>query len=251
MLLQKWGKPMTAALLLASCSLHAASNPAVEAPNSMVVTSQHLASQIGADILKMGGNAIDTAVAVGYAQAVVNPCCGNIGGGGFMTIHLADGTDTFINFREVAPAAASAQMYLDAVGKVKKDTSLYGYLAVAVPGTVLGMETAREKYGKLSRQQLLAPAIKLAREGFVLTRADTDVLDTTIARFKQDPESAKIFLRPDGTPLQPGDRLVQRDLANTLSAIAKDGTDAFYRGKIPQAVAAAAIHTMTEAMRHA
>ncbi|MBH1891452.1 gamma-glutamyltransferase [Serratia marcescens] len=240
MFLQKWSKPLTMAALLVSGSLYAASNPAVEAKNGMVVTSQHLASQVGVDILKMGGNAIDAAVAVGYAQAVVNPCCGNIGGGGFMTVHLADGTDTFINFRETAPAAASANMYLDADGKVKKDASLYGYLAAGVPGTVLGMETAREKYGKLSREQVLAPAIRLAREGFVLTRADTDILDTTVARFKQDPESAKIFLRPDGSPLQPGDKLVQTDLANTLEAIAKGGTDAFYKGKISQAVEAAA-----------
>lgn len=240
MFLQKWSKPLTMAALLVSSSLYAASNPAVEAKNGMVVTSQHLASQVGVDILKLGGNAIDAAVAVGYAQAVVNPCCGNIGGGGFMTVHLADGTDTFINFRETAPAAASANMYLDAAGNVKKGASLYGYLAAGVPGTVLGMETARKKYGKLSREQVMEPAIKLAREGFVLTRADTDILDTTIARFKQDPESARIFLRPDGTPLQPGDRLVQNDLSNTLEAIAKDGPDAFYKGKIPQAVEAAA-----------
>lgn len=240
MIVQKWSKPLTMAALLVSGNLYAASNPAVEAKNGMVVTSQHLASQVGVDILKMGGNAIDAAVAVGYAQAVVNPCCGNLGGGGFMTVHLADGTDTFINFRETAPAAASANMYLDAGGKVKQGPSLYGYLATGVPGTVLGMETAREKYGKLSREQVLAPAVKLAREGFVLTRADTDILDTTIVRFKQDPESAKIFLRPDGTPLQPGDRLVQRDLANTLEAIAKSGADAFYKGRIPQAVESAA-----------
>ncbi|MEE4408136.1 MULTISPECIES: gamma-glutamyltransferase [unclassified Serratia (in: enterobacteria)] len=240
MFLQKWSKPLTMAALLVSSSLYAASNPAVEAKNGMVVTSQHLASQVGVDILKLGGNAIDAAVAVGYAQAVVNPCCGNIGGGGFMTVHLADGTDTFINFRETAPAAASANMYLDAEGNVKKGASLYGYLAAGVPGTVLGMETARQKYGKLSREQVMGPAIKLAREGFVLTRADTDILDTTVARFKQDPESAKIFLRPDGTALQPGDRLVQSDLANTLEAIAKDGPDAFYKGKVPQAVEAAA-----------
>lgn len=240
MFLQKWSKPLTMAALLVSSSLYAASNPAVEAKNGMVVTSQHLASQVGVDILKLGGNAIDAAVAVGYAQAVVNPCCGNIGGGGFMTVHLADGTDTFINFRETAPAAANANMYLDAEGNVKKGASLYGYLAAGVPGTVLGMETARVKYGKLSREQVMAPAIKLAREGFILTRADTDILDTTIARFKQDPESAKIFLRADGTPLQPGDRLLQSDLANTLTAIAKEGPDAFYKGKIPEAVEAAA-----------
>lgn len=240
MFLQKWSQPLTLATLLVSSQLYAASNPAVEATNGMVVTSQHLASQVGVDILKMGGNAVDAAVAVGYAQAVVNPCCGNIGGGGFMTLHLADGTDTFINFRETAPAAASANMYLDADGKVKKDASLYGYLAAGVPGTVLGMETARSKYGKLSREQVMEPAIKLAREGFILTRADTDILDTTVARFKQDPESARIFLRKDGSALQPGDRLVQTDLADTLEAIAKQGTSAFYQGKIPQAVEAAA-----------
>lgn len=240
MLLKKWNKPLAVLALLVSGTLHAASTPAVEAKNGMVVTSQYLASQVGTDILKMGGNAIDAAVAVGYAQAVVNPCCGNIGGGGFMTIHLADGTDTFINFRETAPAAASADMYLDKEGKVTKDASLYGYLAAGVPGTVLGMDSAQKRYGKLTRQQVMAPAIKLAREGFVLTRADTDILDTTVKRFRQDPESARIFLRKDGEALQPGDRLIQTDLADTLSAISQRGTDAFYQGKIPQAVEAAA-----------
>ncbi|HEI6855100.1 TPA: gamma-glutamyltransferase [Yersinia enterocolitica] len=240
MFLKKWNKPLTVLALLVSGTLHAASTPAVEAKNGMVVTSQHLASQVGTDILKMGGNAVDAAVAVGYAQAVVNPCCGNIGGGGFMTIHLADGTDTFINFRETAPAAASADMYLDKEGKVTKDASLYGYLAAGVPGTVLGMDRAQKKYGKLTRQQVMAPAIKLAREGFVLTRADTDILDTTVKRFRQDPESARIFLRKNGEALQPGDRLIQTDLADTLTAISEKGPDAFYQGKIPQAVEAAA-----------
>lgn len=240
MFLKKWNKPVTVLALLVSGTLHAASTPAVEAKNGMVVTSQHLASQVGTDILKMGGNAVDAAVAVGYAQAVVNPCCGNIGGGGFMTIHLADGTDTFINFRETAPAAASADMYLDKEGKVTKDASLYGYLAAGVPGTVLGMDSAQKKYGKLTRQQVMAPAIKLAREGFVLTRADTDILDTTVKRFRQDPESARIFLRKNGEALQPGDRLIQTDLADTLTAISEKGPDAFYQGKIPQAVEAAA-----------
>ncbi|EPE4836802.1 gamma-glutamyltransferase [Yersinia enterocolitica] len=238
--LQKWNKPLAVLALLVSGTLHAASTPAVEAKNGMVVASQYLASQVGTDILKMGGNAVDAAVAVGYAQAVVNPCCGNIGGGGFMTIHLADGTDTFINFRETAPAAASADMYLGKEGKVTKDASLYGYLAAGVPGTVLGMDSAQKKYGKLTRQQVMAPAIKLAREGFVLTRADTDILDTTVKRFRQDPESARIFLRKNGEALQPGDRLIQTDLADTLTAISEQGPDAFYQGKIPQAVEAAA-----------
>lgn len=240
--MKKW--PLTLMASALSLALlqgaNAASMPAVEAKNGMVVSSQHLASQVGVDILKMGGNAIDAAVAVGYAQAVVNPCCGNIGGGGFMTIHLANGEDTFINFRETAPAAASANMYLDEKGNVKKGASLYGYLAAGVPGTVLGLDTAQRKYGKLTRQQVMEPAIKLAREGFILNRGDTDILDTTIAKFRDDPEAARIFLRPNGDPLQPGDRLIQTDLANTLESIAQNGPDAFYQGKIPQAVEAAA-----------
>ncbi|MEY0765689.1 MULTISPECIES: gamma-glutamyltransferase [Providencia] len=222
--------------LFLTSQLYAASEPAVEAKKGMVVSSQHLASQIGADILKSGGNAIDAAVAVGYAQAVVNPCCGNIGGGGFMTIHLADGKDLFINFRETAPGAASADMYLDKDGQLIKDASLYGYLASGVPGTVKGLDYALEKYGTMSRQQVMAPAIKLAREGFTLTRADTDVLDTTTERFKQDPEVARIFLKPDGSAFQPGDLLVQTDLANTLEKIAKNGPSAFYEGEIPKIV---------------
>ncbi|PWW12883.1 gamma-glutamyltransferase [Mangrovibacter plantisponsor] len=240
MLIRKWQGALSIAALLVSSQIYAASEPATEAQHGMVVTSQDLATKVGLAILKQGGNAIDAAVAVGYAEAVVNPCCGNIGGGGFMTIHLADGKDTFINFREMAPAAASANMYQDANGNLVKGASLYGWLASGVPGTVLGMETARQKYGKLTREQVMAPAIKLARDGYILTRADTDVLDTTVERFKQDPYVASIFLRPDGSPLQPGDRLVQRDLAKTLEAIAKQGTDAFYKGRIPQAVAAAA-----------
>ena len=218
----------------------AASVPALEAKSGMVVSSQHLASKIGVDILKLGGNAVDAAVAVGYAQAVVNPCCGNIGGGGFMTIHLADGRDTFINFREKAPAASTANMYLDASGKAIKNASLLGYLAVGVPGTVLGLDSAQRKYGKLSRVQVMKPAIRLAREGFILNRGDTDILDTTIQHIKNDPEAARLFLRRDGSPLQPGDRLVQKDLARTLEAIAKRGPDAFYKGRITEAVERAA-----------
>ncbi|WP_211455030.1 gamma-glutamyltransferase [Collimonas antrihumi] len=231
-------KPLAASMLLVGLlgTVQAASAPAVEAKNGMVVTSQHLASQVGVDILKMGGNAIDAAVAVGYAQAVVNPCCGNIGGGGFMTIHLADGRDTFINFRETAPAAASANMYLDSAGKAITNASLFGYLAAGVPGTVLGLDTAQRKYGKLTRAQVMQPAIKLARDGYILNRGDTDILDTTIAQFKKDPEAARLFLRRDGTPLQPGDRLVQKDLAKTLEAISRNGPDAFYKGAIPAAV---------------
>jgi gamma-glutamyltranspeptidase/glutathione hydrolase len=200
----------------------------------MVVSAQHYASEVGAGILAQGGNAIDAAVAVGYALAVVDPCCGNLGGGGFMTIHLKDGRDTFINFRETAPAAASAPMYLNPAGQPVNDLSRSGYLAAGVPGTVMGLERAAQEHGRLARRALLAPAIALARNGYVLSRADADILDGK--RFAKDPVAAKIFLRPDGARLEPGDRLVQADLAATLEEIAQQGPDAFYRGSIPIAV---------------
>ena len=227
------------ALLLATGPAQAASRPAVEAAHGMVVSSQRLASEAGVEILKAGGNAVDAAVAVGYAEAVVNPCCGNIGGGGFMVLHLADGRDTFINFRETAPAAASADMYLDAQGNVVQDASLFGYLAAGVPGTVLGLDTALKEYGTLPRARVMAPAIRLARDGFVLTRGDTDILDLRADRFGADPAIAAIFLRKDGSALQPGDKLVQKDLADTLRAIAEHGPDAFYKGKLPRDIEAA------------
>jgi gamma-glutamyltranspeptidase/glutathione hydrolase len=215
----------------------AASPPAVEAEQGMVVSAQHYASEVGAGILVQGGNAIDAAVAVGYALAVVDPCCGNIGGGGFMTIHLKDGRETFINFRETAPTAATAAMYLDPAGHPINELSRSGYLAAGVPGTVMGLERASKEYGRLARPALLAPAIGLARYGYVLGQGDTDVLDGK--RFAKDPVAAKIFLRTDGSRLVPGDRLVQPELATTLEEIAQQGPDAFYRGQIATMVAKA------------
>lgn len=226
------------ATLLLSGTAHAVSPLAVEAGQGMVVTAQRLASEAGVAILARGGNAVDAAVAVGYVMAVVNPCCGNIGGGGFMVLHLADGRDRFLNFRETAPAAATAGMYLDPSGKPIPDGSLYGARAAGVPGTVAGLELAREKYGTLDRATLMAPAIRLAQDGFVLTRANTDILDATADRFRMAPSVARIFLRPDGSNLQPGDRLTQPDLARTLQAIADGGPDAFYKGHIPEVVEA-------------
>ena len=220
-------------------SARAASGPAVEAENGMVVSSQRLASEVGADILKAGGNAVDAAVAVAYAEAVVNPCCGNIGGGGFLVLHTADGRSRFINFRETAPAAASRDMYLDPSGNVVKGASLRGWKAAGVPGTVLGLNTALAQYGTLPLAQVMAPAIALARDGFVLTRGDTDILESGTKLFAAQANVARIFLRPDGSPWRPGDRLVQADLARTLQAIAARGAEAFYTGAIPQAVEAA------------
>jgi gamma-glutamyltranspeptidase / glutathione hydrolase len=227
------------ALSLAPCLLaHAAAPLQLESSDGMVVTSQHLASDVGAAILRQGGNAVDAAVAVGYALAVTHPCCGNLGGGGFMTIHLADGRDTFINFREKAPMAARADMFLDAQGKVDGNKSVDGYLAAGVPGTVMGLETARQKFGTLPRASLIAPAIKLAEEGFILTRGDVDVLAEGTKGFREQPNVAAIFLK-NGEPFAPGDRLIQKDLAATLRAISNGGTDAFYHGAIPAAVGTA------------
>jgi gamma-glutamyltranspeptidase/glutathione hydrolase len=212
--------------------------PTVEGRHGMVVSAHRLASQVGADILKAGGNAVDAAVAVGYALAVVDPCCGNIGGGGFMLIRLADGSRTVINFREKAPGAASRDMYLDAAGEVRRDASLSGYLAAGVPGTVMGLDRALRKYGRLDRARVMAPAIALARDGFVLGEADAAIIASRADRLARDSEAARIFLRPDGSPYRAGDRLVQTDLAETLTLIAERGAEAFYHGPIAAKVAA-------------
>jgi gamma-glutamyltranspeptidase/glutathione hydrolase len=217
---------------------HAAAPVALESTQGMVVTAQHLASAVGAAILHQGGNAVDAAVAVGYALAVTHPCCGNLGGGGFMTIHQAGGKNTFINFREKAPLAARADMFLDGNGNPVSDRSLNGYLAAGVPGTVMGLETARREYGTLPRSRLMAPSIRLAQDGFILTRGDVDVLDAATAEFHNEPNVAAIFLN-HGSPFKVGERLVQKNLAATLRDISQGGTQAFYRGPIAEAVAAA------------
>src|SRR3990167_3068415 len=164
-------------LLLLPFSTKAVSPPPVTAKHAMVVTDQALASQAGLAILKAGGNAVDAAVAVGYALAVVNPCCGNIGGGGFMLIHLANGKDIFLNFREKAPLNATATMYLDKNGNVIPDKSVIGYAAVAIPGTVLGLDRALQKYGTMDRKEVMQPAIQLAENGFALSAGDVVLLN--------------------------------------------------------------------------
>jgi gamma-glutamyltranspeptidase / glutathione hydrolase len=204
----------------------------------MVVTAQHLATDVGVDILRKGGNAIDAAVAIGYALAVTHPCCGNLGGGGFMLIHLASGKDTFINFREKAPLAARADMFLDAHGRPMRDRSIDGYLAVGVPGTVLGLETARERYGTLPRTRLIAPAVALAAQGFILTAGDVAILREETEAFRRQPNVRRVFLQ-NGAALAPGARLRQPDLAGTLRALDSGGADTFYHGPIAAAVAAA------------
>ncbi|QXH78771.1 gamma-glutamyltransferase [Pseudomonas salmasensis] len=223
------------ALVLTVNGVHAASQAPVAGENGMVVTAQHLATHVGVDVLKAGGNAVDAAVAVGYALAVVYPAAGNLGGGGFMTVQLADGRKTFLDFREKAPLAATADMYLDKAGNVVEGLSAKGHLAVGVPGTVSGMELALSKYGTLKRAQVIAPAIKLAENGFALEQGDIDLLHTATGEFEKDQDMRAIFLH-NGKPMQVGQKLVQKDLAKTLKEISAKGTDGFYKGWVAKAV---------------
>jgi gamma-glutamyltranspeptidase/glutathione hydrolase len=207
----------------------------VTSRHAMVASAQHLATMAGVHILEQGGNAIDAAVAVGYAEAVVHPCCGNIGGGGFMTIHLENGQNLFLNFREKAPLRASPTMFQDANGNVVPSRSTDSYLGVGVPGTVMGLDTALAKYGTMSLKQVMAPAIELARDGYVLLQGDVDILNDSADDFAKHPNVAAIFLN-HGKPYVAGQRLVQKQLAETLEQIADHGTDAFYKGPIARAV---------------
>lgn len=209
----------------------------VAAENGMVVTAQHLATKVGVEVLKKGGNAIDAAVAVGYALAVVYPAAGNLGGGGFMNIHFADGRKTFLDFRERAPLAATRDMYLDAKGNVVKGASTLGHLAVAVPGTVAGLEAARERYATMPRAALVGPAIALAEQGFVLEAADARSLREASGDLRKDAASAAIFLN-NGRAFVAGERLVQRDLAKTLRHVSDGGADGFYKGPVASDIVA-------------
>ncbi len=236
-------QPLAAALVLClglaggAGEAEAASAAPVAADNGMVVTAQHLATEVGVDVLKKGGNAVDAAVAVGYALAVVYPAAGNLGGGGFMTLQLADGRKAFLDFREKAPLAATADMYLDAAGNVIRGATVRGHLAVAVPGTVSGLETALAKYGTMKRAELIAPAIGYAEQGFVLDQGDAELFAIGTDAFRADPATAAIFLNM-GRPFVAGDRLVQRDLAATLKQIAETGAAGFYRGPVADAIVA-------------
>ncbi|MBW8844044.1 MAG: gamma-glutamyltransferase [Burkholderiales bacterium] len=231
-------RPMAlAAALLTAALAQAASQAPVAAANGMVVTAQHLATRVGVDVLRDGGNAVDAAVAVGYALAVVYPAAGNLGGGGFMTIQLADGRKTFLDFREKAPLAATANMYLDKDGNVVKGASTLGHLAVGVPGSVSGMEYALAKYGTMKRATVIAPAIHFAEQGFVLEQGDVDMLHAATDDFRKDPATAAIFLNK-GEPFQVGGKLVQKDLATTLKAIRDKGEAGFYKGAVAAAIVA-------------
>src|SRR5215475_6579342 len=210
----------------------------VHAEHGLVVAQEKISARIGADILKQGGNAIDAAVATGFALAVTYPRAGNIGGGGFMVIHLArTNEDVAIDYREAAPAAATKDMFLGADGKPDPAKSRDSALGIGVPGTVAGLALALEKFGsgKFSLAEILKPAIALAHDGFVLADDTADTLPDWYRRLRRWPSSAKIFARTDGTSLREGDRLVQSDLAATLSAIAERGARGFYEGQIGRA----------------
>ncbi|MEP6873477.1 MAG: gamma-glutamyltransferase [Burkholderiales bacterium] len=225
------------AVVIAVGGAHAASQAPVAAENGMVVSAQHLATRVGVDVLKDGGNAVDAAVAVGYALAVVYPAAGNLGGGGFMTIQFADGRKTFLDFREKAPLAATADMYLDKDGNVIPGASTTGHLAVGVPGTVSGLELALAKYGTMKRAALIAPAVRYAQDGFVLDQGDVDMLVTATDSFRKDPASGAIFLNK-GAAFAPGQKLVQKELATTLKAIGAKGEEGFYKGPVGAAIVA-------------
>jgi gamma-glutamyltranspeptidase / glutathione hydrolase len=209
-------------------------NP-VHAPHAIVVSQHELASRAGVEVMQAGGNAIDAAVATGFALAVVHPQAGNLGGGGFMLIRTANGETHFIDYREKAPAAATPNMYLDAQGNVIEDASVAGYKAIGVPGSVAGLAYAQKKFGKLSLQRVMAPAIKLAREGFALAWEDAQDLrnDKYLSQF---PESRRIF-QHDGNYYKTGEVFRQPELAHTLERIAAN-PDEFYHGAMARQLAA-------------
>jgi gamma-glutamyltranspeptidase/glutathione hydrolase len=227
---------LMAAVTISGAPFVAASTEPVHAWHGIVVSVHELASRAGVEIMQAGGNAIDAAVATGFALAVVHPPAGNLGGGGFMLVRMADGKLHFLDYREKAPEAAKADMYLDAQGNVIEGATEYGYKAIGVPGSVAGMVYAEQKYGKLTLKQVMAPAIRLAREGYRLSwdQARDFEDDKYLGRFA---ESRRIFQR-DGNYYQPGEIFRQPDLARTLERIAAKPDD-FYHGALARELAAA------------
>jgi gamma-glutamyltranspeptidase/glutathione hydrolase len=214
----------------------------ITAGNGMVVAQEQRAARIGIEILDRGGNAVDAAVAVGFALAVTYPRAGNIGGGGFMVIHLAKtGEDAAIDYRETAPAAATEKMFLDEKGEADPKKSRDSALSIGVPGTVAGLALAHEKYGsgKLTLAELIEPAITLARNGVEIVDDIADTLPLAQPRIARWQSSAPVFLNSDGTVLMPGQDLLQPDLAITLRAIASDGPKGFYEGPVAEKIVAA------------
>jgi gamma-glutamyltranspeptidase / glutathione hydrolase len=226
--------PLAAVLLSSNTAVWAAPMRPVHGQHAMVASVHELASRAGVEIMRAGGNAVDAAVAVGFVLAVVHPQAGNLGGGGFMLIRTAGGAAHFVDYREKAPSKATENMYLDTQGNVIPNASLVGYKAIGVPGSVAGMVYALKKYGKLPLERVMAPAIRLARDGYALAYEDAeDLHDEDLAKF---PESRRIFQR-DGKYYAAGEILRQPELARTLERIVRDPDD-FYRGEMARQLAA-------------
>lgn len=247
--LQQHGKKLaamaTAALLLASqvayseAILEGQRMHPVQGKEGMVVTSHFLATQSAQEVLKNGGNAIDAAVTAAFSLAVTQPRSGNIGGGGFMLISSEEkDTVVAIDYREKAPAKATVDMFLDKEGNADSNVSRYSHLATGVPGTVAGLAMALEQYGTISLKEAIAPAIKLAQDGFIVTPRFSDGLKKKEKLLKRWPSSKKIFYKADGSYYEPGDLFVQKDLAATLSRIAEHGIKEFYQGKTAELLVA-------------
>ena len=208
------------------------------AKQGMVATSHTLATEVALDVLRDGGNAVDAAVTAGFALAVTQPRSGNIGGGGFMLISKGDGSEPeAIDYREKAPAAATEAMFQDESGNVVRDRSRLTHLAAGVPGTVAGLALALERYGTISLKQALAPAIRLAREGFIVPQRFTEGLEQARERLERWPATLATFYRADGSAWQPGERFHQPELADTLQRIADHGVKGFYEGKTARLIA--------------
>jgi len=211
----------------------------VVADRGMVVTQEALAAEAGLAVLKDGGNAVDAAVTIGFALAATLPRAGNLGGGGFMLVHQAATSETVaLDYREKAPQAATATMFLDENGEVDAKKARFSHLSVGVPGTVAGMIFALEKYGTISLERALKPAIELAENGFPISEDLSNTLRLAQERMQPYPASMETFFKKGGVPYERGDRFVQKDLARSLRLIAKEGRDAFYRGEIASAIAA-------------
>ncbi|HEX2962582.1 MAG TPA: gamma-glutamyltransferase [Ignavibacteriales bacterium] len=223
-------------ILLALCgTLKAASPDPVRGTKGMVVSASDLASQVGLLILKRGGNAVDAAVATGFALAVTYPPAGNLGGGGFMVIHLKNGKDIALDYREKAPIKASKNMYLDSLGNFDPAKSTEGFLSSGVPGSVAGLIYALEHYGTMKLEDVIQPAIDIATDGFPLSFRLSEAIDSEFSRFQKYPSSSKVFIH-DGEPLKEGFIFKQPDLAKTLSLIKEKGKDGFYKGEIAELI---------------
>ena len=211
----------------------------VVARHGMVVGPEQLAAEVGTQMLRQGGNAVDAAVATGFALAVTYPRAGNLAGGGFMLIHLTDeDRQTLIDYRESAPAAATRDMFLDAAGKLDQTREYFSLQSAGVPGTVAGLLYALDKYGTLSREQVLAPAIALAREGLPVSFALAFEIDASAERLRQNPAAKRLFFKADGAAYEIGDLWQQPDLAWTLGQISEKGAEGFYQGEVAQRITA-------------